>query len=375
MGQSKFVRRADIKENDEIVAAGQFIDKVYQPDMAGVVFFCSSEYNLDKLAQVFNERLSCPVIGCTTAGEIGSHYQTGSIVGASFSSDVFKFHVEVIQPLAEFSMEESHNLAEKLQASLVYSESLNDKNMVGFLLVDGLSVLEEKITAYLYRGMQGTPIIGGSAGDNLKFIETKVYANGQFMSDAAIFTLIETKLPFTTFKLQHFVPSDLDLVVTNADPDKRIVHEIDGGLAGEEYAHMLNLEPDDLCDEVFATNPLMLQIGEDWFVRSIQVMNSNGSLRFASAIDNGLPLTIGRSIGLVKSLEKKIEELENEFVDIEFTLGCDCILRRFEIVEKNLMNDVENLLKRINFVGFSSFGEQYNALHVNQTLTGVVFGR
>ena len=35
---------------------------------------------------------------------------------------------------------------------------------------------------------------------------------------------------------------------------------------------------------------------------------------------------------------------------------------------------MERELNKINFLGFSTFGEQYNAIHINQTLTGVVFG-
>ncbi len=120
--------------------------------------------------------------------------------------------------------------------------------------------------------------------------------------------------------------------------------------------------------------PVMLQIGDEWYVRSIEKVNPDGSLTFFCAIDNGLPLTVARGIGLVDTLRRQVEEIERAFSDIAFTLGCDCILRRLEIMGSGQRAEVESLLRRIRFIGFSTFGEQFNAVHVNQTLTGVVFG-
>ncbi|PKO58398.1 MAG: FIST domain containing protein, partial [Betaproteobacteria bacterium HGW-Betaproteobacteria-19] len=61
---------------------------IAQPDMALVVFFCSSRFDLGVLAVAINERFAgTPVIGCTTAGEIGpAGYRDGSLVGVSFPS-------------------------------------------------------------------------------------------------------------------------------------------------------------------------------------------------------------------------------------------------------------------------------------------------
>ena len=118
----------------------------------------------------------------------------------------------------------------------------------------------------------------------------------------------------------------------------------------------------------------MLQIGTEWYVRSIQKVNKDGSLTFFCAIDEGLPLTVAKGVGLVKSLKRKTEHLLSEFSSIELTLGCDCILRRLEIAEKELNTAMEYELNKINFLGFSTFGEQFNGIHINQTLTGIVIG-
>ena len=52
-------------------------------------------------------------------------------------------------------------------------------------------------------------------------------------------------------------------------------------------------------------------------------------------------------------------------------LACDCILRRIEALENQRFGTVSALLKRHGVVGFSTYGEQLNSMHVNQTMTGV----
>lgn len=73
-------------------------------------------------------------------------------------------------------------------------------------------------------------------------------------------------------------------------------------------------------------------------------------------------------------LEEVLRRIYLEVPNPGLIIGCDCILRKLEIVEKGLMREVENLLHGTNFVGFSTYGEQWDSLHVNQTLTGVAIG-
>lgn len=124
--------------------------------------------------------------------------------------------------------------------------------------------------------IQGVSLIGGSAGDSLKFRETRVFTDGRFYTGAGVFIMIESRLPFKTFKLQHFEPSDKDLVITEADPKTRVVFEIDGGPAAGQYADILGLKIQELSPQVFARYPVMLEIGDQWYVRSIQKVNLGG---------------------------------------------------------------------------------------------------
>jgi hypothetical protein len=369
------VRTGTTVLNGEREAVRDLFDQVNQQDMEAVIFFCSSRYDLDRLGKELKNAFPCPLIGCTTAGEISSGgYQEGGMVGVSLSSAELRLHSRLISPLKLFGHLEAQELAESIQGELVFSDRFEKDKHFGFLLIDGMSKLEDQVIATLFNQFEGLSIAGGSAGDDLRFAETKIYSDGRFLSDAALFTLFETTLPFLVFQTQHFRPTDRKLVITGADPSRRIVTEINAGPAAQEYADMLGLSLKDLGPAVFSTYPPMLKIGDRWYVRSIQKANEDGSLSFYCAIDVGLVLTLARGEDLVSQLKDELDDISRKIPDVELVIGCDCILRKLEIAEKGLIGAVENLLGKFNFIGFSTYGEQFNSIHVNQTLTGVVIG-
>ncbi|MBN2126165.1 MAG: FIST C-terminal domain-containing protein [Deltaproteobacteria bacterium] len=369
------VKRGISFAKDEEQAVRELYDEIYQPDAEVVIFFCSSRYDPDKLGNSIKGRFPCALMGCSTAGEITSGgYHEGSIVGVSLASRALRAHIRPVAPLSRFSAEKAEAMAGSIREELVFSSAFDRNRMFGLLLIDGLSMLEEQTTSFIHSQFEGVSIVGGSSGDDLRFEATRIYADGRFIPDAAVFALFETTLPFHIFKTQHFQPTDLKLVITEADPANRRVLEINGEPAAQEYAEMLGMNIDELSPMVFSNHPLMLSIGGEYYVRSIQKVNEDGSLSFFCAIDNGLVLTVADGIGLAENLQNQLLEIRRHIPNPKLMLGCDCILRRLEIQEKGLINDVCEAIKDSNLIGFSTYGEQFNAIHVNQTLTGVAIG-
>lgn len=356
-------------------AVRDLFGQINQQDMEAVIFFCSPRYDLDKLGKALANTFPCPLIGCTTAGEISSKgYQQGGIVGASLSSPELKLHPHAISPLKAFGPLEAKRLADSTRRRAAFPDGIEKEKIFGFLLIDGMSVMEEQIIATLYSQFEGVPIVGGSAGDDLQFGATKIYWDGKFISDAALFTIFETTLPFYTFKTQHFGPTDKKLVITDADPSRRIVTEINAEPAAREYARVLGLQTRDLNPAVFSNYPVMMKVGDSWYVRSIQRANEDESLSFFCAIDIGLVLTVGEGEDLIRGFRDELDRIDQMVPDADLIIGCDCILRRLEIIEKGLIKDMDALLNNLNFVGFSTYGEQFNSVHINQTLTGMAIG-
>jgi len=360
---------------DEQTAVNEFRQAIWQPDMTTVIFFCSSRYNLDIMGKELAKYFDCPLIGCTTAGEISSAgYQEGGIVGASLASNELKLHRQVISPLSRFSLVTAEKAASAIRGKLSIARGFNKKNMFGLVLIDGLSLREEATLASLYTCFEGISVIGGSSGDDLEFKKTWIYDDGRFISDAAVFSVFETTLPFMTFKTQHFQPTENKIVITGADPKCRIITEINGEPAAREYARIIGLEQKELNPSVFSDNPLLLRIGGDWHVRAIQKLNTDGSLSIFSAIEEGLVLTIGRGVDMISNFEKQMALLEKSVPPNRFYIMCDCILRKLELQNRGNIEEINRLLAYRNVIGFSTYGEQFNSIHVNQTLTGIVIG-
>jgi hypothetical protein len=348
-------------------AVRELAAQIVQPQSKLCVAFFSDEYDRQELSRALQENLPGPVIGCTTAGQLSAlGFQRGGISGISFASDQLIAVPYLIQPLATL-VEQVEKIAADVQ------ERLNRSGMraFGLLLVDGLSAQEELLTASLYRALGDVPIMGGSAGDMLKFQQTFVYHEGQLLRDAAIFTLCLTSLPFHVFKHHHFRPTTTRLVITEAEPEQRLVRKINGEPAVEAYARLIGTPVDQLNAAVFSHHPLMLRVGDDYYVRSVAGIEADGSLKFLCAIDSGLVLTIGEGSSAQEAFAQKIEQIRQEIGEPAVIIGCDCILRRLEMEERGIDDQIGQLMSRSKVFGFSTYGEQFNSLHVNQTFTGV----
>ena len=370
------VKRGHSKAQDEAEAVRELAHMIEQPDTSVVVFFASSDYDLERLSVELRHTFQPPIIGCTTSGEITPlGYAQGSLSGFSIASNELQVHPYLIAPLRGFDAVNMKEVTGAVQERLAHTLKVTpEARAFGLLLIDGLSVMEEQVVAILANAVGDVPIAGGSAGDDLRFEKTYVYADGAFISDAALFALFITTLPYIAITTQHFVASEKRLVITKASPEKRIVQEINGRPAAQEYARVVGIEVDELKPMVFSTYPVMLRFGGEYYVRSIQKVNEDGSLTFFCAIDEGLVLRVAKGENLVDNLDNAFKQVRTKIPEIKLTIGFDCILRRLEVMNKGLEHEVNQIMMQNNVIGFSTYGEQFNSVHVNQTFTGIALG-
>jgi hypothetical protein len=81
-----------------------------------------------------------------------------------------------------------------------------------------------------------------------------------------------------------------------------------------------------------------------------------------------------KGVNLVDNLQTLFDDINQRIGPPILTIGCDCILRRLELAQSNDFDQVSQLLRDHNVVGFSTYGEQYQGIHVNQTFAGIAFG-
>lgn len=371
-------RRGVSTAADPRQAVEELADEICDPEAALTLFYCAPSYDLEAVAAAVRGRFgaAAPVIGCTTGAEVTPQgYREGSITGVSLRGDLVA-HIERIPDLDAFTLASGEQVAERALAALTARGlTPSGRTCFGFLLIDGMSRQEDPVVSSIYSRLGDIQLIGGSAGDGVSFKQTFLYHRGELLTNCALFTLIHTTAPFHIFKTEHFLPTNEKMVITGADPTRRLVTEINGRAAATEYARMVGLEVDDLSPLVFATHPVVISVGNSVYVRSIQEVHQDGSLSFFCAIDEGLVLTVARSVDMVRNLEDAFAGVRKQIGDPEVVIGCDCILRYIEASQKGVRDQLGDILAANHVVGFATYGEQFNAMHLNQTFTAVALGR
>ncbi|GAC1301296.1 MAG: FIST N-terminal domain-containing protein [Vulcanimicrobiaceae bacterium] len=371
------VRRGASRNADPAIAARELAAQINGAETSAAVFFCSAEYDFDMLGAELCDRFEgVELVGCSTSGEIAPDgYADHSLVGLGFARDDYVTVAGHIDDLSVTSLVRVCELVRGLTRRLsVRAPAAHPSNTFALLLIDGLSGVEEPVLSAIVRELGEIPIVGGSAGDNLRFRETVIFHDGAFRARRAVLMLVHTWLPFEVFKTQHIVSSDVKMVVTEADPVRRVVTEINAEPASEEYARLLEVEGRTLAPMLLATHPLQVRVGGDDYTRSIRNVNDDGSLTFYCAIDEGIVLAAGRSTDIVSDLDRLFSEVTAAVGVPDAILGFDCIFRRLELQERRLERAASRLLQTNRVIGFSTYGEQYHAMHLNQTFSGVAFG-
>ncbi|CAH2602632.1 FIST domain containing protein [Rhodovastum atsumiense] len=376
-GAPNGIRRGHSLASAPAEAAAELHAALAQPETGLAVFFCSPDYDLDALAREIDARFQgIDIIGCTTAGEITPvGYVEGGITGFSLAASECRAVSERIDALSRFQPGQGHAAAQTLLRRLAGSAAgAQMPHGFAMLLIDGMSASEELVLSSIQGGLSAMPIFGASAGDGLRLRHTHVYHRGRFHEDAALLTLARLRRPIRLFRAQHFTATPVRLVVTGADPARRLVTEINAEPAAREYARLIGLPPDELTPAVFAEHPLMVRAGGDFYIRSIRRANPDGSLAFFCAIDEGVVLRLATQEDALTQLRALFETIHAEIGPPELVIGFDCVLRTLQAEKRQLRQEMGKLFARNNVIGFSSYGEQFAAMHVNQTFTGLALG-
>jgi hypothetical protein len=346
--------------------------------LALVLVFVSPWYDPHEfVAEISKAIVGAPVFGCTTAGELAPDgWGDNSIVALGFHSQDFTAVARPIPDLTNFQIEDGRRLGTELRHELGRCASeAADQNAFGLLLIDGLCQREEAVMSSIYASLDDIPVVGGSAGDGLRFEKTWVFYDGQAHTDAAVLILLKTSLPFRLFKCDNFEPTSMKMVVTEADIERRVVKEINAEPAAEEYSRAVGLVDTKLDAFSFASHPVLVRVGGAYYARSIQRMNPDGSLSFFCAIDEGMVLTAALSRNPVGATLDLVAETRAEIGEVSLYLGFECVLRRLDAEQHQFARDMSKLYRENKVVGFHTYGEQYRSMHVNQTLTGVAIGK
>lgn len=377
-GESEGVICAVSQSQEAEVAAQELARQLLYPNLGFVLFFCSAEYDLEALGAALEQNFGgIELVGCTSAGEISAHgYGRGGITALGFDSRSFSVSCAQVQHMEHFSLTDAQQLVDQLISQCRRNELAPiTGHSFALTLFDGLSSREEVVLGALSTALGSIPHFGGSAGDDNHLSHTHVFHSGRFHTHSAVLVLFNTWLNFEVFTTHHIEPLQEKLVVTRADSQTRRVYELNAAPAAQEYAELIGVPLHELNQQVFAAHPLAVRIREKYYVRAIQQVHEDLSLSFYCAVDNGIVLTAMQPGPLLPNLESLFDGLQQRLGPLLVTIGCDCVLRRLEVEAGDHSEQVSGFLRNKRVMGFNTYGEQFNGMHINQSFTGVAIGR
>lgn len=157
-----------------------------------LLVFCSDAYDLPAVLGEIKARAGdVPLVGCTTAGEIGaSGPRDASVVVAALGGDGFK--VETAS--ATGASQDLRQAGAAVARCVPDDEQLPHRVLL--LLTDGLAGDQQEIVRGAYGVVgAGVPLVGGCAGDDLKMARTFQLCDDQVLTNAVVGAGIASEAP------------------------------------------------------------------------------------------------------------------------------------------------------------------------------------
>jgi hypothetical protein len=203
-----------------------------------------------------------------------------------------------------------------------------------------------------------------------------VFVGAEVATDAAAVVLAHAPHAFDLVKHQHYLPTATRLAVTAADPTTRRIDELDGRPAAEAFAEAIGLDTRDavtaLKDAAFL-HPVTFSCGGDAYVRSVRTVEPDGAMHFYCAVEEGMVLEVSGREDMKHALARTVDAQVAAHGRAELFIGFNCILRALEMEQLGVQADLASEWSRLarHSIGFDTYGELWNGLHINQTLVGV----
>jgi hypothetical protein len=120
-------------------------------------------------------------------------------------------------------------------------------------------------------------------------------------------------------------------------------------------------------------SPLTFECNGELYVRSVQRVDPDGSIAFYCAVDEGMVLGVGGHEEIDTALAAHAGATRKPAT---FMIAFNCILRALEADKSDKHAALGRELRRFSdhVIGFDTYGEQLNGLHINQTVVGIVLG-
>jgi signal transduction histidine kinase/CheY-like chemotaxis protein len=352
------------------------ISGVWQPNIRVIVYFFSMSLEKQDIHKALVNAF--PGAICVGASMRGGWCSDGAVdKGAaimSLSSD------EVAETFVTFQDGVKRDPVLAANAALydlkkkTAGHKINPDEYLGLIFFDGLCLGELIMKEFSMEKDLNMAFIGGAAADEMTFTKTLVAYNNALSKDGLIAVILKMKIPFYFNHYVHYVPTEKSFTINRVEIMQRIAWEINGEPAAQFYARLVGVnDVSELNMGVFARNPLGLLLGDSVYIRSPNLIIDGRGIQFYCYIEAGTKVFLLKQGDIIANARQSLEATAQFLPGIQGCLLFNCIQRHLELVEKNLINDFNDVFKKHPMIGFNTYGEELFTHH-NQTLTAVFFG-
>jgi hypothetical protein len=206
-----------------------------EPDFCQV--FCSPAYDYEAVLWGARSVIGSEVeiVGCSSSGQFTeAGAGDGTVTVGVVSSDSLQFFSSISTELSadpeRCLFEAVHDLPSDTDPAV---DGYPHRTVIN--LHDGMAGIGNKVTKLTEQYLDGedTPVVGGSAGDDLQLQQTHVFRNGRVETDAVVLVLIASEEPLPVTVNHGHEPISEAMTVTRADGST--VYELDGRPAFEAW--------------------------------------------------------------------------------------------------------------------------------------------
>jgi hypothetical protein len=355
------------------------------PDPKLLLVFASFGYDLRELLDgVLEEAGDIPVIGCSTAGEIGpGPALSNGVVVVGFGGD-FAVTTAHGTGLNERARQVGHDVATGL---LPLPDT---RHQFVIMLTDALCGDQQEMIRGAYGVLGATvPLVGGGAGDNMRMVTSRQFYGGKILQDAVVAACIGTDGPIG-LAIRHGWRGQGDAMVVTASAGNN-VHSFDDLPALDVYLERHQAPPGVEADAAafadFAlTRPLAVTRRGDVAVRHVLGADPDArTLACAGGVPKGAAvwLATGDCASTLAAADAACADAIADLGDVPLLamLVFDCAGRRAVLGDDGIVAERQAMWRRVGtapLAGFYTYGEVgrvkgVNGFH-NQTIVALALG-
>jgi hypothetical protein len=232
-------------------AAQAAVEGLHGERPALVVIYASVRYDLSAVLRSVRERVGDALtVGATTCGQLvdGSFVPMGGGVSVlAMTAGPYRFGTAAVSPIGADLDAAGAELAQAAQRSLAGPHLPH----AAILLLSGAFRGDQQ---EMVRGVHrvtgaNVPIVGGAAGDDLRFSETSVIHGDEVIPNGGVAVWIEGERPFRVVSVHGWRPTGTPLIVTGSQGPR--ITEIGGRPALAVYREQLGPDAERLEHEPF----------------------------------------------------------------------------------------------------------------------------